>query len=76
MGVARIFQSGGGGGERVTLCQSESTHQIVMAFSPSAVGCLLKKRLTKGEVTGTPEPPGYALGICNKFVKSAFLSLS
>ena len=33
----------------VTLCQSEGNHQIVMSFSPPAVGCLLKKgRLTKG----------------------------
>ena len=33
---------------------------IVMAFSPrNVVGCLLKKRLTKGGggVTGTPGPP-------------------
>ena len=33
---------------------------IVMAFSPrNIVGCLLKKRLTKGGggVTGTPGPP-------------------
>ena len=29
-----------------------------MAFSPrNIVGCLLKKRLTKGGVTGTPGPP-------------------
>ena len=41
----------GGGG--VTLCQS-----IVMVFSPrNIVGCLHKKRLTKGGVTGTPGPP-------------------
>jgi len=41
-GVARIFQRG------VTLCQSEGTHQIVMAFSPPVVGCLLKKSLQRG----------------------------
>ena len=28
-----------------------------MAFSPPAVGCLVKKRLAKGGVTGTPGPP-------------------
>ena len=44
MGVARIFQGGGG----VTLCQSEGTYQIVMSFLPPVVGCLLKKGLQKG----------------------------
>ena len=35
------------------------SNNIVMAFSPrNIVGCLLKKRLTKGGgVTGTPGPP-------------------
>ena len=36
---------GVGGGEcavKITLCQSEGTHQIVMLFSPPFVGCLLK----------------------------------
>jgi len=28
-----------------------------MAFSPPAVGCLVKKGLQKGGVTGTPGPP-------------------
>jgi len=28
-----------------------------MAFSPPVVGCLVKKRLAKGGVTGTPGPP-------------------
>ena len=28
-----------------------------MAFSPSVVGCLVKKRLAKAGVTGTPGPP-------------------
>ena len=41
-GVARIFQRGGGGGHTVS-------NIIVVAFSPrNVVGCLLKKRLTKG----------------------------
>jgi len=50
----------------VTLCQSEGTHQIVMAFSPPVVGCSLKKGLQlrgRGGVTGTPGPPGYAFDI-------------
>ena len=36
---------------------------IVMAFSPPVVGCLVKKDLQKGGgVTGTPgPPPAYAL---------------
>ena len=54
-GVVLIFQRG-----EVTLCQSESIHQIVMSFSPPVVGCLLEKGLQKGRgVTGTPQPPGY-----------------
>ena len=28
-----------------------------MAFLPPVVGCLVKKGLQKGGVTGTPEPP-------------------
>ena len=49
-GVARIFQRGGGG--------HTGSNNIVMAFSPrDIVGCFLKKRLTKGGVTGTPGPP-------------------
>ena len=47
-GVARIFQRGG----------HTVSNMIVMVFSPrNIVGCLLKKRLTKGGVTGTPGPP-------------------
>ena len=35
-----------------------AANDIVMAFSPrNIVGCLLKKRLSKGGVTGTPGPP-------------------
>ena len=40
-GVARIFKRGGGG--------HTGSNNIVMAFLPrNTVGCLLKKRLTKG----------------------------
>ena len=61
-GLSQDFSKGEGGEGEVTLCQSEATHQIVMSFSPPVVGCLLKKRLTKGEVTGTSGPLlGYAL---------------
>ena len=60
--VARIFQRwGGGGGGGITLCESDgSTHHIVTAFLPPFIGCLPKKRLTKGGgggVTGTSRPP-------------------
>ena len=45
----------------VTLCQSESTRQIVMSFSPPVVGCLIKKGLQKGG-HGHPRtrPPSHA----------------
>ena len=43
----------------VILCQSESTHQIVMSFLPPVKGCLLKTRLANGGLTSTPGlPPG------------------
>ena len=45
----------------VTLCQGEGIPPIVMSISPSVVGRLRKKRLTKWIVTGTVGPPGYAL---------------
>ena len=41
----------------MTQCQNEDTRQIVMSFSPPAVGCFLRW-LTKGwGVTGSPGPP-------------------
>ena len=50
-GVARIFQRGGHTG----------SNNIVMAFSPrNIVGCLLKKRLTKG---AHQDRPSYALDL-------------
>ena len=56
-GVARIFQRGGG---------HTVSNIIVMAFSPrNIVGCLLKKRLTKGGGRSrAPQdpPPRYAIG--------------
>ena len=30
------------------MCQGEGTHQIVMSFTPSVVGCLLKKAHKRG----------------------------
>ena len=49
------------------------SNNIVMAFSPrTIVGGLLKKRLTKGGVTGTPGPPSYAPGV----VKQLFCVLT
>ena len=51
-GVARIFQRGG----------HTVSNIIVMAFSPrNFVGCLLKKRLTKGGHGHHRTPPRYAL---------------
>ena len=45
----------------VTLCQSEGTHQIVMSTYMPVVGCLIKKRLTKGGGGGlqAPQDPPY-----------------
>ena len=39
-------------------------HDIVMAFSPTVVGRLVKKGLKKGasRAPQDPPPPGYALG--------------
>ena len=34
---------------------------IVMAFSPPVVGCLVKKGLQKGGSRAPEDPPGYAL---------------
>ena len=51
-GRSQDFSKGGGG--------HTGSNNIVMAFSPqNIVGCLLKKRLTKGGggVTGTPGSP-------------------
>ena len=53
-GVARIFQRGG----------HTVSNIIVMAFSPrNIVGCLLKKRLTKGGSRAPQDPPRYALDL-------------
>ena len=47
-GVARIFQRGG----------HTVSNIIVMVFSPrNIVGCLLKKRLTKGGSQAPQDPP-------------------
>ena len=52
-GHSQDFSKGGRGGGVVTLCQTD----IVMAFSPrNIVGCLLKKRLTKGGGGGHGHP--------------------
>ena len=45
-GVARIFQGGREG--RGALCQSEGTRQIIMLFSQSATGYLIKKGSERG----------------------------
>ena len=53
--LSQDFSRGGG---RVTLCQSEVTHQIVISFSPPVVGCMLKIGIQGGGggVKGTPGP--------------------
>ena len=53
-GVARIFQRGG----------HNESNIIAMAFSPrNIVGCLLKKKLTKGGHGHPRTPPRYALAV-------------
>ena len=54
-GVARIFQTGGGGG--VTLCQTSSwrfRHGILFSLKEDF---FLKKRLTKGGSRAPQDPP-------------------
>jgi len=46
----------------VTLCQSEGVHQIVIAFSPPVVGCLLKNSLQKGGSRAPQVPLATPLG--------------
>ena len=55
MGVARIFQGGGGG--------HTLSNRVYSRFrNLNIVGCLSKKRLTRGGGHGHPRtPPGYAL---------------
>ena len=55
-GVARIFERGVGGG-RVTVCQSEGTHQIFMFLVPLVVGFLLKKSSQNGGGSRAPKDP-------------------
>ena len=58
-GVPRIFQRGGHTVSKVEKKKGLFSYgqDIVMAFSPSVVGSLVKKGLQKGGVTGTPGPP-------------------
>ena len=68
MGVAGIFQSGGGGGGHT---------ESYRGYSPDChlniAGCLLTKRLTKGGggSHAPQDPPGYALEreVCRRKVK-------
>ena len=53
-GRSQDFSKGGGGGGKGSHC----ANIIVMAFSPqNIVGCLLKKRLTKGGSRAPQDPP-------------------
>ena len=56
--------SKGEGGRGVTVCQSDGTHQIAMSFLPPFVGCLLKKKLTRGGggLQAPQDPAGYTPG--------------
>ena len=65
LGRSQDFSKGGGGGHT-------GSNNIVMAFSPrNIVGCLLKKRLTKGGgVTGTPGPSPPQLRPCTGLEKN------
>ena len=54
MGVARIFQRGGGG-------YTESYKGYSPDYHLNIVGCLLTKRLIKGGSHAHQDPPGYAL---------------
>jgi len=67
-GRRQEFQRRTGGEGGVTLCQSEAaqqesiisgllTHQIVMAFSPTVVACLLTEAYERRGATGTPRCP-------------------
>ena len=56
MGVAKIFQTGGGG---ITLSHTE----VLSKFSPEILSVVrLQKALQRRGVTGTPGPPGLAPG--------------
>ena len=84
MGITRIFQRGGGvtlcqseGTHQIvmSIIKKVSTkglfnygQDIVMAFLPSVVGCLVKKRLTKGGSRAPQDPPGYAVVNGNKLI--------
>lgn len=41
-GHSHDFSEGVGGGEEVTLCRGDGTHQMVMSFSPSVLVVCLK----------------------------------
>ena len=59
MGVARIFQKGGGSHCVESLKKGLFSYgqDIVMAFSPSVVGSLVKKGLQKGGSRTPQDPP-------------------
>ena len=47
------------------------SNNIIMTFSPrNIVGCLLKKRLTKGGSRAPQDPPSYALAIAMLFINT------
>ena len=67
-GCSQDFSKGGGGGYT-------GSNNIVMAFLPrNLVGCLLKKRLTKGGGSRAPQdPPSYALGWVHSYLSCSLL---
>ena len=61
-GAARIFQRGGHTVSKQGLFNYGQ--DIIMAFLPPVVGCLVKKGLQKGGHGHPMTPPGYTLGVC------------
>ena len=59
-GVARIFQRGGGGSHWV----KQYRHGVLPR---NIVGCLLKKRHTKGGSRAPQDPPSYAPAVVMSF---------
>ena len=81
IGVARIFQRGvtlcqSEGTHQIVMSIIKTVSKkglfnygqdIVMAFSPPVVGCLVKKGLQKWGSRAPEDPPGYALSLISFF---------
>ena len=60
-----------GCGEGGTQCSCKGTHQIVLSFSPPAVGCFLKKGLQRGAHRHLKTPPPLATSLDSHLVSGA-----